>query len=124
MNVATLEETTGITVLDYLDRELEVPILTGVQRQGDVLVLPAKAKGGEPIPREGIPVVRGEVNTHTLLGDGVWADAAEGLRLGYLTVSTEAVLAHPEHGFMRIGPGGYEIRRQREQADMIRMVAD
>ncbi|KBR63579.1 hypothetical protein X425_02408 [Mycobacterium avium XTB13-223] len=42
-----------------------------------------------------------------------------------LTVkSGEAVLCHPEHGFNRIAPGSYEIRRQREMAEEIRMVAD
>ena len=35
-----------------------------------------------------------------------------------------AYLGHPEHGFMGIGAGTYEIRRQREMAEELRMVAD
>ena len=35
-----------------------------------------------------------------------------------------AYLGHPEHGYLGIGPGTYELRRQREQADELRMVAD
>ena len=35
-----------------------------------------------------------------------------------------AYVAHPEHGYMGVGPGVYEVRRQREMADVIRVVAD
>ena len=35
-----------------------------------------------------------------------------------------AYLAHPEHGYSGIGPGTYELRRQREQADQLRMIQD
>ena len=48
------------------------------------------------------------------------------LVLGVLTVpgGTRAVLAHPEHGFLEIDPGTYQIGRQREYAGEWRMVAD
>jgi len=47
------------------------------------------------------------------------------LGLGVLTVAEGvAYLAHPEHAFSGIAPGTYELRRQREQADEIRRVAD
>jgi hypothetical protein len=35
-----------------------------------------------------------------------------------------AYLGHPEHGYLGITPGSYEIRRQREMAGVARMVAD
>jgi hypothetical protein len=41
-----------------------------------------------------------------------------------VTEGATAYLAHPEHGYMGIAPGTYTVRRQREQADEIRQVAD
>ncbi|MGW0803278.1 hypothetical protein [Nonomuraea sp. NPDC002799] len=43
-----------------------------------------------------------------------------------LTVAEDATayLAHPEHAYTGIAPGTYELRRQREQADKARLVAD
>lgn len=88
-------------------------------------------------PAAGTVVVRAEsssANTHSLHswdGPGCYYDArppvARGLVLGVLTVppGATAYLVHTEeHGANGIGPGTYEIRRQREQADEIRMVAD
>lgn len=129
MLLTEMETRYNLLVDDHLDRTLTIPVVTGLQRQGDVIVVPSTANTeGTPIPGDGVAVVRGENggNTHTLLGDGTWQSAADGLRLGYLTVPDGgvAVLAHPEHGFNRIGTGVYELRRQREQADQIRTVAD
>ena len=73
------------------------------------------------MPRNGVPVVRGEFggHTHTLLAEGeVRFDPAsdEGLDIGVLTVAEGAVayLAHPEHAYSGIGAGTYVLRRQRE----------
>ncbi len=130
------ERATGIEVLDYLDRQAEVPILTGIQRQGDVIVIPQRpglVSAAKPIT-DAIPVVRGENggNTHALVADGpcTWAArervSATEPDLGTLTVpeGSGAFLAHPEHGFLGIGPGQYTIRRQVEEADKARLVAD
>lgn len=120
----------GVEVHDHLDRDALVPVLSGVQFQGDVAVVPGTRKGVDPVPREGVAVVRGENggNTHLLLADGdvKWTARTEGLVLGFLTVAegATAYLAHPEHAYSGIGPGTYELRRQREQADEIRMVQD
>ncbi|GAB5000861.1 hypothetical protein [Mycobacterium avium] len=127
-----LIEATGLDVLTELDRQLEIPLLSGVQRQGDVLVRPANVVATTPVPSSGTPVVRGENggNTHAIQADGeVYCDVLDpsprNLAVARLTVkSGEAVLCHPEHGFNRIAPGSYEIRRQREMAEEIRMVAD
>lgn len=133
--LAELIDTHGVDVLEHLDRQATVPIHTGLQRQGDVIVVPnPRAKATTPIPRGGVPVVRGEAggNTHALVsdGDGVCCDVktatARNLVLATLTVPEGAVayLAHPEHAYSGIGPGRYTLRRQREQADEVRMVAD
>lgn len=114
--------------------EAEVPVLTGSQRQGDVLVLAVKPSKelGEPIGK-GVTVVRAETNsanTHTLHGDGHWlADPKAGSELtqGRLSVPEggEAFLIHTEeHSAIGIGAGTYEIRRQREFQGEWRRVAD
>ena len=122
--------------------DLEIPIVSGNQRQGDVLVLKVSRLGGhfttgykgEPLGK-GVTVVRAETNTantHTLVGDGHWEPNARATRddelvQGWLTVPTdgEAFLIHTEeHSALGIGPGTYEIRRQREYAGEWRRVAD
>ncbi len=112
----------------HLVADAEVPLCAGLQRQGDVLVRPARksAKAGMPIPAAGVPVVRGENNgnTHLLVGDGSWAPADDLLVLGTVDVRSECYLLHPEHGAQGLAPGSYVISRQREQADEIRRVAD
>ena len=124
----------GVDMLDHLDREVEVPTVTRAACQGDVSILRVtKDPATKAVPQTGFPVVRGENggNTHSLHGNGTIffdpAREAEGsLLLGRLSVpeGSEAVLAHPEHGFLAIAPGTYEIGRQREWAGEWRMVAD
>lgn len=130
-----LTERHGIDVLDHLERDLDIPVLTGLQRQGDVLVLPdANAAATTPVPAAGVPVVRGENggNTHAIVADGpgVCCDtrtaSARNLTLALLTVPEGSIawLAHPEHGYMGIGAGSYTLRRQREQSEEMRLVQD
>ena len=152
-SLATLITAHGVDVHDHLDRDELVPVHDGVQFQGDVAVLPVNADVPatgtgypKPVPTAGIPVVRGENggNTHLLLTAGpldddttpaadaepvTWDPSTGGptnLDLGVLNVpaGTTAWLAHPEHGYLGIGAGNYTIRRQREQADVILLVAD
>lgn len=120
----------GVSNLHLEFPELEIPTLTGVQRQGDVLIIPAPpAVGGVPIGR-GVEVVRAEQgsNTHTLHGDGRWvATVTDDLIQGHLTVPDggAAYLIHTEeHNALGIGPGSYQIRRQREFAGEWRAVSD
>ena len=89
------------------------------------------AKPGAQVPPEGVTVVRGENggHTHLLLAEGPvsWAPStAGGQGLGVVTVPDGATgfLAHPEHGYLGFAPGAYIVRRQREQADEIRLIAD
>lgn len=135
--LAALIDTHGVDVDAHLDRQVTVPVSAGLQRQGDVIVIPAAIAGQvgnpakTPVGRAGVPVVRGESggNTHLLLADGeVFFDPFEdgSLAIGVLTVGAGATafLAHPEHGYAAIAPGRYVIRRQREQRDAIEIVAD
>ncbi len=121
-----------IEVPAHLVGDAEVPVITGMQRQGDVFVLPTRAgkvAGLEPIPPQGLAVVRSESggNTHLLVAEGAVSYAPRNTRadLGTLVVDKgTAWLLHPEHGAQGIGKGTYLIRRQVEQADEIRIVAD
>lgn len=119
----------GVSHLDHLDKQADIPTVSRLAFQGDVAIVSVTAKPAtSPIPQTGFPVVRGENgrNTHALFGAGFFDTRGAGLLLGVLTVPVgeQVLLSHPEHGGLLIQPGTYEIRRQREQADEIRMVAD
>lgn len=121
-----------------LAAEWDIPAIAALQHQGDVSVVPASMAGDyrtptTDVPRVGVAVVRGESggNTHLLLADGpVLFDARQAtvtdLTLGSLLVPDGATawLDHPEHGNTGIAPGEYVLRRKREQADELRIVAD
>ena len=52
-----------IEVPAHLVADADVPVVSGLQRQGDVFVIPMRpgnVQGAKPIPREGLAVVRGE----------------------------------------------------------------
>jgi len=132
-----LAERYGYTDLAVAYPEIEIPVLTGLQRQGDVLVLPAalpaKWPRTGPQPVNGVVVADSDISdhTHTLYGDGEvllvegmsyqrarWWWTARNL-VAWLTVPPggEAYLMHSEeHGALGIGPGTYQIRRQMEYA--------
>ena len=131
--IQTLELLTqhDIEIPAHLATDAEIPVCTGLQHQGDVFVVPmrpGKVTGLKPIPPQGIAVVRGEAggNTHLLVGDGKFAPRHDQGDLGTLVVDKgeTAYLLHPEHGASGIGAGSYIIRRKREQADEIRLIAD
>ena len=140
MNTHTYESSlalVGVTVPEHLQADAEVPIITGEpQCQGDLIVIPigAAPAGMEPVPTAGIQVVHGEAtgNTHWLHAGfesaGVTFKRVDrGLVVGVVDVpeGQSALLIHTdEHGSNGIGAGTYEIRRQREQAEEIRMVQD
>lgn len=129
-NTAILERfNIDTSALEFPD--LEVPVLSATQRQGDVLarLLPDdRTDRGEEIPAKGVLVVRGETTggnshiLHALTGTCYWApnpraDQEDELVQGWLTVpeGSEAVICHEEeHGVIGLGPGVFEFRRQRE----------
>jgi len=121
--------------------DLDIPLLTGPQCQGDVSICPAgmhdtRPTFGDPVAvtGAGVEVIRGGAmnNAHTLrsIDSGVtWRPvvfSGEGVALGELIVpqGAQCFLEHPEHGFNGIGAGTYVVGRQREQAESVRMVAD
>lgn len=126
-----------ITVPDETIADLEVPMICGAQRQGDILIIPrgplteAERKLAVQVPATGVAVVRGEAtgNTHLLHGEGdvVWTARQVGVLLAVVEVGDEATgfLIHTdEHGANAMGPGTYELHGKREQAEQIRRVAD
>jgi hypothetical protein len=124
--------THGVAVPPHL-LDADVPVVTGRPvRQGDVLAKPTRLgqmTGAVPIPPEGIQVVRGEAerNTHLLCGSGTWKALTGSQILGTLVVpeDAEAYLIHTgEHGAVGLGAGCWTVRRQRQQADEIRLVQD
>lgn len=130
----------GVTVPEHLQADAEVPVLTGPQAQGDLIVYPADAPDTlpwQPVPDAGVQVVHGEAtgNTHWLhrgfdSPDVQWARTArdaDDLVIGYVRIpeGQSAQLIHTdEHGANGIGAGTYAIHGKREQADVIRRVAD
>lgn len=130
--------------LRELARELDVPVLSGLQHQGDVSVVPLRMatnyiKPRRPVPVEGVPVLQGESdgNTHLLLASGnVLFDRWERTSSSYVDITritlgcllveagAEAYLDHPEHGNSGIAPGRYVLRRKREMASEFRLVID
>lgn len=126
-----------VAVADALLADVVVPVLDGLQRQGDVLIVPRgplsveEREACHPVPREGIAVVVGEAtgNTHMLDADGLvlFGRRSGGVLLGVVEVVEGAVgyLVHTdEHGVNAMAPGTYVLRGKREQADEIRRVAD
>lgn len=133
-----MKDVLGLAALDFdLD---PTPVTDEPQAQGDLLVIPwptdtapqerAKAVASAKAVVTPEAVVRGQGgNVHTLVDpDGIgvlWAPMS-GQTVGTVVVPDggRACLDHAEHGRLAIGPGVFVIRRQREQADEIRMVTD
>jgi hypothetical protein len=146
MTLAELARRTGLDVLGHLEREVTIPIVAGLQAQGDLIVIPlallddvdvAFPVRWRPVPSAGVELLRGAAggNPHTLVADDGACDwttdvrDAQLLALGVLRAVRPAYLIHPEHGGTGIAPGTYVVRRQRERsprrgAAPVRLVAD
>lgn len=108
------------------DAAFGIPALSGPQRQGDVLILPAAPAATTPVPASGTVVVDGQNlgNSHVIyaVGGTVYCDIVaprgEDLRVATLTVpnGSTAYLAHPEHAYLGVAAGSYQIRLQRQHA--------
>lgn len=126
----------GVTVPDHLVADAEVPVLTGPQPQGDLMIVPIKKTAAKMVPltSKGHQVVVGEAtgNTHWLHAGfdspGVeFARVDQGLCLVHVRVpegQTAELIHTDEHGVNAMGPGLYAIHGKREQADEIRRVTD
>ncbi|MFI6324264.1 hypothetical protein ACIBG8_42525 [Nonomuraea sp. NPDC050556] len=144
MNLADLTDRTGLAVLDHLERTVTIPVIDGLQAQGDLIVIPLETiahairiwrEDWRPVPPEGVELLRGAAggNPHTLVADPgtcLWTVSVRDtmdLALGALTTTAPAYLLHPEHGATGLTPGTYVVRRQREhnnQTRTRRLVAD
>jgi hypothetical protein len=142
LTLADLTARTGLDVLGHLEREVAIPVIDGLQAQGDLLVIPIAVLAAAPhggvsivhsprwheVPGAGVEVLRAGTggNPHTLVanpGTCRWTtgvDDPEGLALGAFSTTGVAYLIHPEHGGSGIAPGTYVIRRQRERSGVTR----
>lgn len=129
-----------VTIPDGMvaDADLATATPTQMGTQGDVSIIPLRsAKAATtPIPADGVTIAVGNGgHHHTLYGPGLF-DARRGddMVYGTLTVPDDGMvlLLHTdpsrrlsdEHGAVQITAGTYRIGGQREQADVIRRVAD
>lgn len=94
-------------------------------RQGDVLLI--KVEEREDLTNEVSPVLaEGEVtgHKHEILEGVVYSYGWRSDRK-FVRSSGDTVLAHPEHGHIKIGKGLWEVRIQREYDELSnRYVAD
>lgn len=133
MTLSALTTLTGLDVFDYLDQEVSIPVIDGLQAQGDLIVIPfsllANIVAPLPwtrsvrVPLSGVELLRSAAggNPHSLVadeGECTWSTPvkdARGLALGMLDTRVAAYLIHPEHGATGIAPGRYVIGRQQER---------
>lgn len=97
-------------------------------RHGDVLLVPAKARGTEKKRRGDLIIMEGEQTGHAhRIADPGAIELVDG-DTRFLRVLAEAgvSLTHEEHHTLTIPAGDYEIRRQRENDpwEGLRYVAD
>lgn len=132
--LADITAATGFEVLEHLEAEAHVPVLDGLQAQGDLLIIPVE-RGDDPAGPEiipaGVAVIApiGGGHEHRLFAiqpATAWFafDGDGGQDIGVLHCTQPVYSLHAEHGATGIAPGSYVLRRQREQADEERLVAD
>ncbi len=126
-----LKDRFGHAVPQHIIDSVEVPLLNGLQIQGDVAFIPQvrSAAVGIPVPSKGVALVSGEStgNTHLLMpGVGVtWRPLENSLdNLGVIDVETEAFVHHNEHGYIGLSAGSYLVRGQTQMLDELERVAD
>jgi hypothetical protein len=133
--LAEVTEATGFEVLEHLEAEAQIPVLAGLQAQGDLIVVPAPGRSsdsgkGQLVPAAGVAVIEAQGGGHehrlfaSVPGTVTWAPRTGGQDIGLAECTEPAYLLHPEHGATGLAPGAYILRRQREQADEERLVAD
>ncbi|WP_246249897.1 hypothetical protein [Actinomadura litoris] len=141
--LASLLTKTDLAALDHLERSAVIPVVAGLQAQGDLIVVPLpmiadsvrvrRDAGWREVPATGVELLRSAAggNPHTLVAepDTCWWTAgvsdSVGLALGVFETSGVAYLMHPEHGASGCAPGSYAVRRQRERdGGRMRVVAD
>jgi hypothetical protein len=137
--LAQVAQAYDFAVLEHLEADAEVPVLDGLQAQGDLIIVPVPCADTAtlghgvlaPVPPEGVPVIEGVNGGHehrlfaSVPGTATFRSwPGRGQVIGVLECTEPAYLLHPEHGATGIAPGTYELRRQREQAAEERIVVD
>jgi len=132
MHLTDLLDRTGLTVLDHLEKQTVVPVIDGLQAQGDLIVIPLALlspvtlwdnSSWRQVPPQGVELIRGVAgnNPHTLVADpGTchWTPSVRDplhLAVAAFENTTPAYLIHPEHGGSGIAPGRWLVRRQQER---------
>lgn len=134
-----IQQMSGQKVYDYLDTATDIPVHTGLVAQGDIMVIPEvmwecngiTVEDGhtQPVPPAGIIILSG-MHSHVLVAEptaATWTTTVtdrENLALGIIDVTATAYILHEEHGAVGLAPGRYCVRQSREQADVLRKVAD
>jgi hypothetical protein len=125
-------------LVHQIPADLEIPVHTAPQTQGDVGFLPAQyaeqpvAPATAPVPPEGVILAAGNNgHIHLLLPDATTCfnpdRTGDLLAIGVLTVApdTAATIHHDEHGYMGVGPGTYVVGGQQAKiAGVMQRVAD
>ncbi|TDD68030.1 hypothetical protein E1293_37455 [Actinomadura darangshiensis] len=130
VTLASLSRQTGLAVLDHLERSVRIPVVDGLQAQGDLIVVPMSEVSlsiladapWTDVPSEGVELLRGAAggNPHTLVADPgtcrwtTYVSDSTRLAIGVFEASAPVYLLHPEHGASGCTPGRYAVRRQRE----------
>jgi hypothetical protein len=132
MMLAELLDRTGLDVLDHLERDITVPVIDGLQAQGDLIVIPLRLLNTvrfqewthwRPVPADGVELVRGVAgnNPHTLVADAGGCEWTTGihdplrLAIAVFRNTVPVYLVHPEHGASGVAPGCWLVRRQQER---------
>ena len=129
MTLSALTTLTGLDVFDYLDQEVSVPVIDGMQAQGDLIVVPHILLADSVrtvswsryvhVPLSGVELLRSAAggNPHSLVADEgscTWSTARAGLptpRAGHPSdTEVTAYLIHPEHGADRNRTGALRHR--------------
>lgn len=133
--IAALKSKFPVGNLDHLLEDIEIPVLTGANAQGDLSWYPdlsSKATNFQPIPSGGEIILSGNNgHPHTLFsmsGECLLSrnPSAQEQQLGTVVVPEGGLLlvGHNEHGYHIIGEGTYIFNRSREMRDEIILLAD
>lgn len=129
---------TVLSDLAQVDASLSVPVIDGLQAQGDLIVVPLSVLSPSvvvqpharwtDVPPGGVELLRGVAggNTHSLVAEPgtcrLTPHVHDPVFLSICVFETSAVayLMHAEHGASGCAPGTYVVRRQREHGEYAR----